>query len=72
MMFGRKAPVDPTPEKHDPVNKIGLRMLSRLELVLFNSPAEGYAFNVSFPYLTATTLSNFVTFPSQPENGEEL
>lgn len=72
VIFGRKAPVDPTPEKHDPANIIGLRMLLRLGLVLYNSPAEGFTFNVSFPYFTATTLSKIVTFPSQPESAEEL
>lgn len=70
VVFGRKAPVDPTHEKHDPANIMGLRMLLRLGLVLFNSPAEGFMFNTSFPYLTATTLSNIGMVSSQPENEE--
>lgn len=71
-VFGRKAPVDPTPELHDPANKIGLRMLLRLGLVLFSHPNEGFTFNASFPYLTSTTIPNIAIFPSPPQNDEEL
>ncbi len=72
MVFGRKAPVDPTPEKHSPANILGLRILLRLGLVLINSPTEGFIFNVSFPYFTATTLSKLAFVPLKPENDEEL
>ena len=71
VVFGRKAPVDPTPEKHNPANILGLRMLLRLGLVLINSPTEGFIFNVSFPYFTATTLSKLSAVPLQPENDHQ-
>jgi hypothetical protein len=66
-----KHTVDPTPEKHDPANIIGLRILLRLGLILYNTPVEGFTFNVSFSHLTATKLSKFVNL-SSPEDDEEL
>ena len=35
-MFGRRIPVDPTPEMHQPANLIGLKLLKRFGLRLFD------------------------------------
>lgn len=51
-IFGRKCLVELTPEQHQPANIIGLKMLKRLGLQLFEEEPH-FAFSVPFKFFTA-------------------
>ena len=54
-IFGRKCSVEPTPERHQPANVIGLKMLERLGLQLFEDEPH-YAFSTPFKFFTANKI----------------
>lgn len=48
-IHGRKCPIEPTPFSHEPANLIGLKMLTRLKLELFEED-PCFTFNYSFTH----------------------
>ncbi|KAG2453914.1 hypothetical protein HYH02_002117 [Chlamydomonas schloesseri] len=54
-LFGRKCPVEPTPDAHQPANIIGLKLLMRFGLKLYNEHPY-FSFNSDIPYLDTAVL----------------
>lgn len=55
-LHGRKCPVDPTPDAHKPANLIGLKLLKRLGLELYEEEPH-FQLKHSAPYFAAETIS---------------
>ncbi|PNH02249.1 hypothetical protein TSOC_011774 [Tetrabaena socialis] len=54
-LFGRKCPVEPTPCAHQPANIIGMKLLKRFGLTLYEQPPH-FSFNMDIPYLDSAAL----------------
>ena len=54
-LFGRNCPVESTPKAHTPANIIGLKLLKRLGLELFDDEPH-FHFKQNVPYFTAQAL----------------